>query len=315
MASPGADPLAHRLQYAAFRVARGVLSALPAPVALGFGDVLGWIVGVVLRIRRSVVDENLRQAFPDRDDRWRRRVARASYRHLVRESIATFLMAGKSRGEVLALASMDEDRLSEVDGDVEAGKGVVVMTGHLGNWELGGAWMAARGVPIEAVVQVQRNRRFDEDLRGVRERVGLRTIPKQAAPRGVLRALRAGHLVALVADQNLTRGGTFVEFFGRLASTAKGPATFALRTGAPLWIGAALRVHGQDTRYRLRFQRIEVEATGDTEADIRRVTEAYTRILESWIRADPEQYFWHHKRWKTRPAEGERPPSGDAITS
>jgi KDO2-lipid IV(A) lauroyltransferase len=314
MSPPGADPFAHRVQYAAFRGARWLLGALPRSIALGLGDVLGWIMGVVLRIRRRVVDDNLLQAFPEEDARWRGRVARSCYRHLVRESIATFLMAGKSREEVLALASMDDDELSSVDGDLEEGKGLVVMTGHLGNWELGGAWTAARGVPIEAVVQVQRNRRFDEDLREVRERVWMKTIPKQDAPRGVLKALRAGHLVALVADQNLSRGGIFVEFFGRLASTAKGPATFALRTGAPLWIGAALRVRGQSTPYRLRFQRIDVTPTGDTEADIRRMTEAYTQVLESWIRSHPEQYFWHHRRWKTRPEGRERPPSASDIT-
>lgn len=313
MASPGADPLAHRAQYAAFRVARGLLSALPAPLALGLGDLLGWVVAVVLRIRRGVVEENLRQAFPDEEPRWRRRVARASYRHLVRESIATFRMAGMDREEVRASASMDPDELSAFKEDLERGRGAVIVTGHLGNWELGGAWMAARGVPMEAVVQVQRNRRFNEDLRAVRERMGLETIPKQDAPKGVLRALRAGHPVALVADQNLTRGGIFVEFFGRLASTARGPALFALRTGAPLWIGCSVRVPGRSPGYHIRFQRIDVEATGDTEGDVRRVTEAYTRILESWIRADPEQYFWHHKRWKTRPTARERPSSGDAI--
>jgi len=315
MAPSGVDPLAHRIQYAAFRVARWVLSALPAPLALGFGDVLGWIAGVVLRMRRRVVDENLLQAFPDQEPRWRRRVARSCYRHLIRESIATFRMAGMSRDEVLAMASMDEDQLAHFRQDVAAGNGVVAVTGHLGNWEMGGAWLAAGGVPVEAVVQVQRNRRFDEDLRSVRREVGLVTIPKQDAPRGVLRALRAGHAVALVADQNVTRGGIFVEFFGRLAATAPGPAIFARRTGAPVWVGSAVRDPTGGRRYRIRLQRIDIAVTGDTDADTRRLTEAYTAVLESWIRADPEQYFWHHKRWKTRPEPRERPSAADDITS
>lgn len=315
MATAGADPLAHRIQYAAFRVARGVLSALPLSVALWVGDVLGWVVGVMLRIRRRVVDENLLQAFPDAEPRWRRRVARSCYRHLIRESIATFRMAGLGRAEVLASTSFDPEAFEALQEDLEHGKGVVLVSGHLGNWEMGAAWLAAGGIPLEAVIQVQRNRRFDEDLRAVRKDVGITTIPKQEAPRGVLRALREGHAVGLVADQNVSRGGIFVDFFGRAAATARGPAVFALRTGAPVWAGAVLRQHGEERRYRNRLERIDFVPTGDPEADTRRLTEAYTAVLESWIRADPEQYFWHHKRWKTRPDHRERPPSANDITS
>jgi KDO2-lipid IV(A) lauroyltransferase len=312
MAESDVDPLAHRLQYGAFRALRWLLTALPAPAALGLGDLLGWFAAVVLRFRRGVVDENLRQAFPDRDRGWRNRVARASYRHLVRESIATFRMIGVSAQELLASVSMEPEVLQALRTDVERGQGVLLVTGHLGNWERGGAWLAAQGIPVDAVVQVQRNRRFNEDLRQVRERVGLRTIPKQDAPRGVLRALRSGRAAALVADQNVIRGGMFVEFFGRLAATARGPAVFALRAGAPVWLGAAVRVSRHPQRYHLKMRRVEVAPSGDADADIRAVVEAYTGLLESWIREDPEQYFWHHKRWKTRPPLRERPsPVGD----
>lgn len=306
------DPLGHRVQYGAFRVLRWLLTALPAPVALGMGDLLGWFAAVVVRFRRGVVDENLRQAFPDRDGAWRNRVARASYRHLVRESIATFRMIGVTEEDLLASVFMEPDTLDALRADLEQGGGVLLVTGHLGNWERGGAWLAARGVPVDAVVQVQRNRRFNDDLRKVRERVGLRTIPKQEAPRGVLRALRSGRAAALVADQNVARGGIFVEFFGRLAATARGPAVFALRAGAPVWVGAAIRVSRHPQRYHLKLRRVAVETSGDAEADVRAVVEAYTGILEAWIREDPEQYFWHHKRWKTRPPVRERPsPVGD----
>ena len=261
------------------------------------------------------MDANLRQAFPDEPRAWRNRVARASYRHLVRESIATFRMANVRREALLASLDAEADDLAALHRDLALGHGVIVVTGHLGNWELGGAWLAATGIPMEAVVQVQRNRRFDEDLRRVRERVGLTTIPKQQAPRGVLRALGAGHAVALVADQIVSRGGLFVDFFGRLAATARGPAVFALRSGSPIWVGAAVRVSRRPQRYLLRLRRVEVALTGDNDADVRRVTEDYTRVLESWVRDAPEQYFWHHKRWKTRPDPRERRTSPDDITS
>jgi KDO2-lipid IV(A) lauroyltransferase len=295
-------------------MARGILASLPRPVALGFGDMVGWVVGVVFRLRRRVVDDNLRQAFPGETPAWRARVARRSYRHLVRESLATFLMADASREEILRSVRMDPEVLDALMRDLDAGNGVVFVTGHLGNWEMGGAWLAARGIPLDVVVQVQRNRRFDEDLRAVREGLGMRVIPKQEAPRGVLRALREGRAAGLVADQNVAVGAIFVDFFGRAAATARGPAVFSLRSGAPLWLGAAIRTDGGETPYHLRLERVEVPPTGDTETDILTLTETYTGRLESWIRDIPEQYFWHHKRWKTRPAIPERRVPGDHIS-
>ncbi|HSM06567.1 MAG TPA: hypothetical protein VK858_18230 [Longimicrobiales bacterium] len=309
------ESLAHRLQYGAFRLARGLLAALPRSVALGFGDVVGWLVAVVVRARRKAVDANLRQAFPEATPAWRARVARGAYRHLIRESLATFLMADASRDDILGSIRMDAGVLEALRADLEAGQGAVLVTGHLGNWEVGGAWLAARGVPLDVVVQVQRNRRFDADLRGAREELGMRTIPKQDAPRGVLRALRAGRAAALVADQNVTVGGVFVEFFGRPAATARGPAVFALRSGAPLWLGAAIRTPDGPTPYHMRLERVEIDASGDLEVDVRRLTERHVARLESWIREVPEQYFWHHKRWKTRPAIPERGDPGDHITA
>jgi KDO2-lipid IV(A) lauroyltransferase len=311
----GSPSLAHRIQYGAFRLVRRLLMALPAWLALGAGEVLGWVAGVIIRTRRRVVDENLLQAFPDRDPAWRARVARGAYRHLARESVVTFRMAGASRKEIRDSVTADAAVLEAVRADLAKGRGLVVVSGHLGNWEMGGAWLAANDIPVDAVVQVQRNRRFDDDLRGVREQLGMRVVPKQKAPRGVLRALRAGRVAALVADQNVARGGIFVDFLGRSAATARGPAVFALRSGAPLWLAAAIRTSRHPQRYRARLERIAVELTGDLEVDVRRLTEAYTTRLESWIRAEPEQYFWHHKRWKTRPAILERPSSGDHITS
>jgi len=308
-------PLGHRIQYAAFRVMRGFLAALPRSVALGLGELVGWVVAVVFRVRRKVVDDNLRQAFPSESAAWRARVARNSYRHLVRESVVTFLMEDADREEILGSVRTDPRVLEALRRDLEAGNGLIFVTGHLGNWEMGGAWLAAQGIPLDAVVQVQRNRRFDEDLRAVREGLGMRVVPKQDAPRGILRALRAGRAAGLVADQNVAVGGIFVEFFGRSAATARGPAVFSLRSGAPLWLGAAIRTPVGETPYHLRLERVEVPATGDLEADVLTLTETYMARLESWIRDIPGQYFWHHKRWKTRPAIPERRVRGDHISA
>ncbi len=312
---PGSTPsvsLSHRLEYTAFRLFRGVLLVLPEPIAQGLGAVLGWLFGSVLRVRRRVVDENLARAFPDADPAWRRRVGAASYRHLGREAVAMFRLAGTSPERVRAVTEVEG--LEELRETLAGGKGVVMVTGHLGNWEMGGAAVAARGVPVDAVVQLQRNQRFDEDLRRARERLGMHVMSKQSAPRAVLKSLRDGHLVALVADQNVLRGAVFVDFFGIPAASARGPAVFALRTGAPLWVGAALRVSGGTRRYRIVIRPVTVEPTGDQEEDVRRMTRACLAVLEEWIREAPEQYFWLHKRWKTRPPIPEPGAGSDHIS-
>jgi KDO2-lipid IV(A) lauroyltransferase len=297
-------PLKHRAEFAAFRVARGMLGLLPEPVALALGEALGWLVGVVLRIRRGVVQANLERAFPDRDAAWRRRTAVASYRHLGRESAATFRL-GHLPGRWI-LAATEVAGLEALQRALERGRGAVVVTGHLGNWEIGGAAVAARGIGVDAVVLVQANRLFDRDLAETRGRLGLRVVSRGSAPREILRSLGRGRVVALVADQNARRAGIFVDFFGHAASTFRGPALFSVRTGAPLFLGVALRSSRHPQRYRIVLEEVEVELSGDLDADVEALTAAHTRALERWVRQAPDQYFWQHKRWNTRPEAEDR---------
>lgn len=296
----------HRLEYAGFRLARAVLRSLPESWALGAGALLGWVAGAVLRIRRPVVDENLTRAFPDRDEGWRRRVAVASYRHLGREAVATFRLSGEPREVMVAHTEVvGLDALREALAD---GRGAVVASGHLGNWEVGGAALASRGVPVDAVAFRQRNRLFDRDLVANRERLGMRVIPRGEASRAVFRSLEKGRVAALVADQDAGRRGLFVDFFGVPASTARGPAVFSLRSGAPLFLAIALVLPGRPYRCRLHLEPVAYEPRGDVSTDVRGLVRAQVLALEAWVRDHPEQYFWQHRRWKTRP----RPPASDA---
>jgi KDO2-lipid IV(A) lauroyltransferase len=277
-----------------------VLLPLPEVVALRAGAALGWFAGSVLRIRRSVVDENLRRAFPERTSAWRRRVARASYAHLGREAAAMLRMAGLDRKDVVTRT--DVEGLDAFRAALDEGRGLVVVSGHLGSWEVGGAAVSARDIPLMAVAKPMANRRFDADLVASRERLGIEVVDTGAAPKRVLRALARGRVVALVADQNAGANGLFVPFFGELASTHRGPALFAVRSGAPVFLGTCFAVPGRRHRYRLVLERVATPATGDAERDVFRLTEAHTALLEKAVRRAPEQYFWQHKRWKTRPA-------------
>ncbi len=291
----------HRFQYLAYRTLLGVLRVIPERWALGLGAGLGWFAGVVLGIRRGVVRRHLRQAFPTREAGWRRRTLGASFRHLGRESVATFLMGRMDRDEILRRTEVEG--LEAMEAALEEEKGVILVTGHFGNWEMGGAALAAREIPLDVVAQRQRNPLFDADITRTREKLGMRVVPRDKAPRQVLRALRMGRVVALVADQNARRSELFVDFFGKKAATARGAAIFALRTGSPIFLGGCRRLDGPIARYGVTLSRVEFTPTGDQEEDVLRLTETHTRYLERVIRSSPEQYFWQHRRWKTRPPE------------
>ena len=259
---------------------------------------MGWLAGVVFGVRRRDVDRHLAIAFPDRSAEWRRRVAVESYRHLGREGAALLRLARLDREAVVRRTRVEG--LDEIGRAVESGRGAVVVTGHLGNWEIAGAAVAARGVPLAAVALRQGNPLFDRDVVRTRERLGLEVIYKKDAPSEVLARLREGGAVALVGDQNPIQGGIAADFFGRPANTARGPAVLALRSGAPLFAGAVLRRSGEEPRYHVWIEEIRVERTGDLRTDTARLVQAYTAWLEEAVRRAPEQYFWQHRRWKER---------------
>lgn len=265
------------------------------------GATLGWLAGSVLRIRRKEVDRHIAWAFPDWPRAERAKVARKSYRHLGREAMVLFRYGGWSRDELLRRVEIRglDALVASMDGET----GALALTGHLGNWELGGAALAARGIAVDAIVKGMANRDFERELFATRERLGVSAVEMPDAPRQTLRSLRGGRVVAIAGDQNAHRNGVFVPFFGRQAATARGPAMFAVRTGAPAFVCFAIRQPGRDQRYILTFERLTYEVTGDLEADVAAFTTSYIACVEAAVREHPEQYFWQHMRWKTRPPQ------------
>jgi len=297
-ADPTRSPtLAHRFEFAAIRATVGASRLVSAGLATRIAGGTGRLGYRPLGIRRKVVDANLEIAFPDRDVAWRRRVAADSYAHLAAEGLATLRCAPGGRQAVLEQAWLDgADTLQAA---LDLGRGVIILAGHLGNWELGVGTIAASGFPLDAVARRQNNPLFDRAILEARAGFGIRCIERSRATRPSLESLRANRLLTLIADQDARRRGIFVPFFSRLASTPRGPAVFALRTGAPMLLMEPLRM--ADGRLRVRMLPIEVELSGDAEEDTRSITAAYARTLEASVRSAPEQYLWQHRRWKTRP--------------
>jgi KDO2-lipid IV(A) lauroyltransferase len=249
-----------------------------------------------LAIRRDVVERQVRAALPELSIEEVARVARASYANLGRTTTETALLPSYDAERIISLFESVEG-WSIVEERLARDRGLIIVTGHLGNWELGGAYVAARGLPMQAVARHMENPLFDRYLTRTRERIGMTIVHDDEAVRRVPRALRAGHAVAFLIDQGAVGlASTWVPFFGRLAKTPRGPAVFALRLGAPIVFGAALRQ--PSGRFRLTFEPIDTVSTGDLDSDVDRIVADYTRVLEKWVRCAPEQYFWHHRRWK-----------------
>ena len=291
--------LRHRVQYGAMRTVLGALDLLSWKRAAALGERLGTLGYKPLGVRRKVVERQIAAAFPGLDETEVLRIARESYAHLGRTTIETALLGTLPSNAVLGLFE-GADNWACVERAMAAGKGLIFVTGHLGNWELGGAYLAARGVGLDVVVRNQENPLFDAYLNRTRERIGMTVVRDSEAVKRTPRSLKAGRAIAFLSDQGvLGLASTFVPFFGRPAKTPRGPAVFALRLKVPVVFGTALRQ--PSGRYRISFEPVTVQDTGNRERDVDAVVAEYTKTLERWVRKAPEQYFWHHRRWKRQP--------------
>ncbi len=289
--------LQDRVEYGLTRALEGGVSLLPDRWAARVGAAVGTVVRAPLGIRKATVSENLRRAFPDASPDWLERVTRETYRHLGREAVAMIRLSRLSPEEIVERTELP--RWEAFQAALSEGRGALLVTGHYGNWEVAAAAVAARGVPIEAVVKRQRNRLVDARIERARRRLGIGTINMRQAPKRIPRALASGHAIGIVADQDARESGVWVPFFGLPSSTYRGPALFAHRFRAPVFAAVARRL--PNGRYLVDAQRVPAESTGDLEADVRRLTAALAAHLEGEIRKEPGQYFWFHKRWKTAP--------------
>ncbi|HJQ20836.1 MAG TPA: lysophospholipid acyltransferase family protein [Gemmatimonadaceae bacterium] len=288
--------LRHRVQYAALRATLGAVGSLGFRRASNLGARIGALGYRPLGIRRAVVERQIAAAFPEWSADRVRAVALASYENLGRTSVEAAVL---SRCDDRAVLDMFDEPPGwpVLQRALEQGRGVMLVAGHLGNWELGGRYLAARGLSVYGVARQMENPLFDDYLTRTRRRLGITAIYDGDAVHRVPRALREDGVVAFLVDQGAVGlASTWVPFFGRLAKTPRGPAVFALRLKTPVLLAAPLRLDGG--RFMLGLEEIPVRETGDRAADVDRIVADYTAALERWVRRAPEQYFWHHRRWK-----------------
>jgi Kdo2-lipid IVA lauroyltransferase/acyltransferase len=294
--------LKHRISASLVIGIEFLTTLLPMRWAVALGTLLGWIAGHAVPVRRRVVEENLRAAFPDLTPSALRKLRQTFYIHLGRWS-AEYLFI--SRGSAIRRGiTFTEEGLENLDNVLAEKRGIIAVTGHMGSWELMGMHFAHAGYPITVLAKPLHNGYLNRHVTRSRARSGLEIIFTGAEmSREVAERLGKGGIICFLADQDSRQFGTFVEFLGRPASTPRGPAMYALRTGCPLFPIFTVRERG--LRHRVIYGKPIHPPSGphDTDQAIQEMTQAFTRQLEAVIRSHPDQYFWAHRRWKTRPED------------
>jgi len=286
--------LAHGCIYGFFQL----LGMLPLRVGRGLGRGLGRLAFVMSGRYRRITIQNLAGAYPKIGSEEQNKLARKVFENL---GMVLFEMAWSLRLNPRRFHRFFQveglDHLRNAHGK---GKGVLVLTAHFGNWELLSVISAMIGYPLGVVYRPLDFQPLDRFIVNYRSRFGGRLIPKKKSFRRVLRALAGGKLVTLLMDQNVAwREGVFAQFFGHPACTNKGMALLEMKTEAPIVpVFLIRRADGFTGRF---LPEIPLIRTGDKTKDLEANTEQYNRVIESMVRAYPEQWFWVHRRWNTKP--------------
>lgn len=291
----------NHIEFFLARVIGRIVLYLPLKWALLTGRMIGRLIYYIIPIRKKVTLENLMRSYPEKSTKEIHSIARNIYINLGM-TLIEFMRFPKLTPEFLAkhIKFVNEDLFKQ--GRL-AGKGILCMSGHFGNWEIMAAAIRAKGYPIVGLVKEQRNKNIGNLVIEYRALVGVETLPLGMAVRGVIKALKENKLVAIVADQDAHREGVFVNFMGRPSATAPGPAIFALKTGAPLVFGICVRnKNGHHTVYLQQIPYNDLQG-GITEENIKILTQRHASVLEEYIKKWPDHWFWMHKRWKTKPED------------
>ncbi len=283
--------------YLALRVLLALALVLPRRAARGLGALLGRLARA-LGMRRRVTDDNLAIAFPELSPAARAELGRAVYAHFGRMTVDSMRLSAKGPAALVPLVR-ESGGIRLFEELLKRGKGAIVLTGHIGNWELAGSYLAARGLEVAAVVKPPSNPYVATQADEVRHRLGLQTIAMPLARSGVIAALAQNKVVALVADQGALRSATWAPFFGRLTRMPSGPGLFAALSGAPVVFGAFIAL--EDGGYEMTVELLEEGAVGDLRETSRRLAAAYLARLEAAVRRAPEQYLWTHRLWRGEP--------------
>ncbi len=274
------------------------LFSAPMPYRLGVcaGGMLGFITYYLLPRERNRALTNLTQVYGEKGLPWIRRTARRCFVHLGKALLEVMLMSPRRAEQVVDIEGLENLRKA-----LDRGKGVVYVTGHIGNWEL----MAHRVALLNEVSVIAapiEPEQVNDMIVGLRAGMGVRTIlrSRPGAARELIRTFRENRILGILIDQDTDVEGAFVDFMGKPAWTPTAAASMAIKFGAPIVFGYIQR--GKDDKHRIFIEGpLDLIDTGDAEKDIITNTAMLTKKIEDVIRKNPEQWVWMHRRWRRQP--------------
>lgn len=276
-------------------------SMLPIWMCRSIGRFLGLLAYYLAGSERRRTIKHLEMALGSEENP--RRIARNVFIHLGIAAAETPILKGllKKGTRYIDFPSRERSILEEA---LKEGRGAVLATGHLGNWELFAASLGTWYRPFYVIARPSYHQRITDFISRFRLSNGVHEVLRGERElwQKMINVLKEGNMIGILGDVDTKVPGAFVDFFGRKAHTATGTAALALQTGAPLLSVFCIRT--KEKRYRLVVKRVEPVRTGDNIADVEGLTAELAQITESHIRRWPEQWIWMHKRWKTRPGEG-----------
>ncbi|MCF8031754.1 MAG: lysophospholipid acyltransferase family protein [Desulfarculaceae bacterium] len=277
------------------------LSLAPLGLTRAVGRGLGRMARGLDSRHREIVQRNLAASFPEKDPAWIERIGREVFEHAAQVAVEIPRLVRLSPAQIAAHCRFHG--LDNVHNALERGKGLILLTGHFGNWEWANiAGVQALGISGLIVARPIDWPPADRLVNGWRTKgSGSEVVPKSRSARILLRGLKDNRMLGLLLDQNVDwYDGEWVDFFGRPACTNKGMALLARTTEAPVLPFYNWRA--QDGKFEVHFgSEIPLVKTSDKTRDTWDNTQNYTRVLEEIIRQNPSQWFWLHQRWKTRP--------------
>ena len=276
-----------------------VLYLIPIKAALVIGRLMGRLGFWLAWKYRDLAISNLRCAFPEK-----------SRLEIKRLAVKVFENLGKIAVELVNFPKINKFNIDNfirienagiLEGELKKGRGVILLTAHFGNWEMLALTTRVKGYPGSAIGRRLYFHKYDQYLNHLRKIHDVNVIYRDQSPRSILKVLRAGKIIGMLADQDVDSvEGVFVDFFGRPAYTPIGPAALAMASGASIVPAFMVRREG-DKHVMVIDKPVEIADTGNKEADLLTNTKRWSDIVESYIRRYPDQWVWMHRRWKTRP--------------
>ncbi len=280
----------HKLSFASLTLFSRWLSSLSETERNRLGIRIAGLAYYFLGLRKKDASKNIAIAFPEKSGDEHTLLLKKTYSFFA-QSFLQFLSLPKS----FRFVDFDVEGKELLENSLEKGRGVILATGHFSKWEIMSAWLGFSGYPCVAVALKQKNRGADLFFRKFRESTGMGMIFRKSSLDDMYQILKDNKILILASDQDAKQRGVFVNFFNTPSSTPKGVSRFHLQTGSDMFF---ITCHVESSgKYKLHIQPILPEG----ESTIESITQTFTALLEKKVRKFPDQYFWFHRRWKTKP--------------